>query len=93
MLDCSIFEGFELPLHNERAMELLESVENLWEENHWLRGGPTSPEKVIHRTLSPSTLNSIIEFSTTNTAELEELLASEVCLDQLISIISAYAKS
>ena len=77
----AMFKDVELPINNKRALELLERVNTLWDENSWLTG---KAHLTQHRRVSSAVLKKLVELSENSPNTLEELLDSEICLDQLI---------
>ena len=77
----AMFKNVELP-DNERALELLERVNSLWEQNSWGSVGPKSITR--HRRVSYTIKEKLIDIAVNFPNALEDQLNSEVSLDQLI---------
>lgn len=80
MRKLEMFDKIDLP-QNERALGLLERINDLWEENSWLAG---KTHQTRHQKLSCKTQSKLAEFAVNFPDELENLLNEETCLNQLV---------
>lgn len=77
----AMFKNVELPHNNSRALELLERINTLWDENSWLAG---KKHQTQHRRVSYDIQQKLVEVAVNSPDTLEELLDNEVRLDQLV---------
>ena len=64
----AMFKDVELPIHNERALELLERINTLWNENSWLAG---KKHYTQHRRVSYEIQQKIVEVAENSPEILE----------------------
>ena len=76
----AMFKDVELPT-DERALELLERIDNLWDENSWLAG---KKHLTRHRRVSFDIQQKLVNVAVNSPDALEDQLNHEICLDQLI---------
>lgn len=84
----SLFDEFKLP-DNERAVEILERISELWEENAWIK--PESPSllapcyaQTYHEEISLEVQEMLITLSQTVPQELEDMLNEEAPLHRIL---------
>ena len=77
----AMFNDTKLPTDNERALELLTSINTLWDENSWL---DEETHETLHLEVSPRIQEEIVKVVVAYPESVEELLANEICIHSFI---------